>query len=383
MCFLLFASGEESYPLTPLNRNCDPSGESIDDLWSVMDTEETESTDTHKTMVITSGTVMDTKPTINICSSTAIMSVGEEVDPVPMDTAVVRAAGSSLGTCPVTDLVYLDTPSFHHFMCEQAKECNELMKTFEETCLTIEKKYNLTLAEVQQELEDKTRSLSAYKEHVGKELHVCDTTIQEQWTLLESLDQNVRMLQTALDHEFTRLDVEIRQLSTVVKEEPHASMSVGTERLSGTLLREATVGSVAEEVVQMLRSGTAEPLYSTPSPHHKVNSRKHCQSTTVKQEILNDQESNDNLAITRDEDFLAYELPPHEVVMDFTEGNSPGPNLPNLQWDFSSPVSSVWNQTIIGIFLNELHAKPNWLERNPSIASDEEFQWMQVIIHGV
>ena len=42
--------------------------------------------------------------------------------------------------------------------------------------------------------------------------------------------------------------------------------------------------------------------------------------------------------------------------MSFTEGNGPGPDPIDLQWDFTSPVSSLWNQAVIEILLDKLHA---------------------------
>ncbi|KAI6011345.1 hypothetical protein EDC04DRAFT_2580541, partial [Pisolithus marmoratus] len=61
-------------------------------------------------------------------------------------------------------------------------------------------------------------------------------------------------------------------------------------------------------------------------------------------------------SVTRDEDFLSHESPSHEVVMSFTEGDGPGPDPINLQWDFTGPVSSLWNQAVIEILLDKLHA---------------------------
>ncbi|KAI5995372.1 hypothetical protein EDC04DRAFT_2585874, partial [Pisolithus marmoratus] len=43
-------------------------------------------------------------------------------------------------------------------------------------------------------------------------------------------------------------------------------------------------------------------------------------------------------------------------VMSFTEGDRPGPDPINLQWDFTGPISSLWNQAFIKILLDKLHA---------------------------
>ncbi|KAI6006409.1 hypothetical protein EDC04DRAFT_2548020, partial [Pisolithus marmoratus] len=61
-------------------------------------------------------------------------------------------------------------------------------------------------------------------------------------------------------------------------------------------------------------------------------------------------------SVTRDKDFLSHESPSHKVVMSFTKGDGPGPDPINLQWDFTGPVSSLWNQAVIEILLDKLHA---------------------------
>ncbi|KAI6009212.1 hypothetical protein EDC04DRAFT_2610649 [Pisolithus marmoratus] len=130
------------------------------------------------------------------------------------------------------------------------------------------------------------------------------------------------------------------------------------------------------------------------TPCCKVNSRKYCQFAVVKNEIINDKEQNDNLAsdllalelfgniflVTRDEDFLSHESPSHEVVMSFTKGNRHGPDPINLQWDFTGPVSLLWNQAVIKILLDKrewttkLRSDEYWKE-----AIKQKFNWIKVI----
>ncbi|KAI6094949.1 hypothetical protein EDD17DRAFT_1514892 [Pisolithus thermaeus] len=156
------------------------------------------------------------------------------------------------------------------------------------------------------------------------------------------------------------------------------------EGISQVPLREVTAGLVTEEVVQMLRMDNLSPLYSTPH-RHKGNSRKHRQLAAVKDEIMSGKEQNNNLASNRD--FLSFKSPLHEVVMSFAEGSGPGPDPINLQWDFSSPVSSVWNQAVVNILLNKLHElgmEEQWATTPRSNeywkeAIKQKFNWIKVM----
>ncbi|KAI6009776.1 hypothetical protein BKA83DRAFT_4012298, partial [Pisolithus microcarpus] len=92
-------------------------------------------------------------------------------------------------------------------------------------------------------------------------------------------------------------------------------------------------------------------------------------------------------SVMGDTDFLSYELPSCEVITSFTEGNGPGPDPINLLWDFSSPVSLVWNKAIVDILLNklhELHMEGNWTTTPRSDeywreAIKQKFNWIKVI----
>ncbi|KAI6007805.1 hypothetical protein EDC04DRAFT_2907639 [Pisolithus marmoratus] len=63
--------------------------------------------------------------------------------------------------------------------------------------------------------------------------------------------------------------------------------------------------------------------------------------------------------------------------MSFTEGDGPGPNPINLQWDFTSPVSSLWNQAVVEILLDKLHALCTEEKWTTKPRSDE--YWKEVI----
>ncbi|KAI6040820.1 hypothetical protein EDC04DRAFT_2539772, partial [Pisolithus marmoratus] len=92
-------------------------------------------------------------------------------------------------------------------------------------------------------------------------------------------------------------------------------------------------------------------------------------------------------SVTRDEDFLSHESPSHEVVMSFTEGDGPGPDPIDLQWDFTGPVSSLWNQAVVEILLDKLHAlctEEKWTTKPRSDeywkeAIKQKFNWIKVI----
>ncbi|KAI6016500.1 hypothetical protein EDC04DRAFT_2538167, partial [Pisolithus marmoratus] len=82
-------------------------------------------------------------------------------------------------------------------------------------------------------------------------------------------------------------------------------------------------------------------------------------------------------SVTRDEDFLSHESPSHEVVMSFTEGDGPGPDPIDLQWDFTGPVSLLWNQAVVEILLDKLHALCTEEKWTTKPRSDE--YWKEVI----
>ncbi|KAI6094310.1 hypothetical protein EDD16DRAFT_1529265 [Pisolithus croceorrhizus] len=190
---------------------------------------------------------------------------------------------------------------------------------------------------------------------------------------------------TALEHKFLHLQTEKEaELVALVQSGPQEEACMDAEGISQVPLREVTAGLVTEEVVQMLRMDNLSPLYSTPH-RHKGNSRKHRQLAAVKDEIMSGKEQNNNLASNRD--FLSFKSPLHEVVMSFAEGSGPGPDPINLQWDFSSPVSSVWNQAVVNILLNKLHElgmEEQWATTPRSNeywkeAIKQKFNWIKVM----
>ncbi|KAI5986063.1 hypothetical protein EDC04DRAFT_2913529 [Pisolithus marmoratus] len=73
--------------------------------------------------------------------------------------------------------------------------------------------------------------------------------------------------------------------------------------------------------------------------------------------------------------------------MSFTKGNGPGPDPINLQWDFTGPVSSLWNQAVVEILLDKLHVsctEEKWTTKPRSNeywkeAIKQKFSWIKVI----
>ncbi|KAI6018525.1 hypothetical protein BKA83DRAFT_22854, partial [Pisolithus microcarpus] len=112
--------------------------------------------------------------------------------------------------------------------------------------------------------------------------------------LPQSMQTHVPSMSSATPHPISRFDLQEEVGQDVEGEPCHAHMPIDTERTLGVPPREVTAGSVAEEVIQMLRMDTVGCLYSTPCC--KVNSRKHHQLAVVKEEIMSDKEWNDNLA---------------------------------------------------------------------------------------
>ncbi|KAI6102098.1 hypothetical protein F5141DRAFT_1065614 [Pisolithus sp. B1] len=339
--------------------------------------------DTHEPMVVVSGVAADTH------ASTAMPKETMENTwhKAPENTTIaIRSIGLSLGKCsaPKVVLKELDYSSSLHddlynFMREQAKEHNELIKAFEGARVTIEKEHTLALAQtdrnvkfvhlaeehgqVQQELESQDRTIAQQRvalEHLqGKfsELHAkLDSEITrvnaEKGAELAALAQKFSHVQTEKEAELVALaqkfegavhQVEVLNQTTFViydiycsssevrqdtiEESCHACMCMDAGGISGAPLREVTASLVAEEVVQMLRMDNehVRELFSIA------------------------------FSVMGDEDFLSYESPSCEVVMSFAEGIGPGPDPINLQWDFSGPVSSVWNQAVVDILLSKLH----------------------------
>ncbi|KAI6135240.1 hypothetical protein EDD17DRAFT_1771942 [Pisolithus thermaeus] len=232
---------------------------------------------------------------------------------------------------------------------------------------------------------------TSLQSHLGK--HSDEPYISSK-VVLKELDY----LSSLCDDLYKFMQEQMKECNELIKAFEGAQSSTGsdTKGIPGVPPREVTAGSVAEEVVQMLRMDAVGHLYSTLCC--KANSRKHHQLAVVKNEIMSDKEWNDNLehirelfshvfSVTGDGDFLSYELLSCEVITSFTEGSGLGPDPINLQWDFSSLVSLLWNKAIIDILLNKLHAlcmEENWSTMSRSDkywreAIKQKFNWIKVI----
>ncbi|KAI6106407.1 hypothetical protein EDD16DRAFT_1523966 [Pisolithus croceorrhizus] len=337
---------------------------------------------------------------VNTCASTSL----QRSTPVNTCASTSLQRSTPVNTCAIFSNLHwqkvvlkeLDYSSslrdnFYNFMREQAQEHDELIKAFEGACITIEKEHSLALAQ---------------------ELHDHDMTIAKQRAMLEELDTNLRMLQMVLEGKFTRLDAD-RNVKFAHLAEEHerlqqeldsqdrtiAQQRVSLEHLQGQFgmlhtkldseITRKFEGAVHQiEVLnwsQRLSHSTQLHVSSTvsadPHPVCRSSPQEEVRRDTV-EEPCHAQEHvrevfNNVFSVTGNRDFLSFESPLHEVVMSFAEGSGPGPDPINLQWDFSSPVSSVWNQAVVNILLNKLHelGMEEWWATTPR--SDE--YWKEAI----
>ena len=53
----------------------------------------------------------------------------------------------------------------------------------------------------------------------------------------------------------------------------------------------------------------------------------------------------------------------HEELTSFEKGSGPGPELLDLHWDFTSPLSTPWNQAVVDLLvhkLGEMRVEKGW-----------------------
>ena len=53
----------------------------------------------------------------------------------------------------------------------------------------------------------------------------------------------------------------------------------------------------------------------------------------------------------------------HEELTSFEKGSGPGPELLDLHWDFTSPLSTPWNQAVVDLLVHkfgEMQVEKGW-----------------------
>ncbi|KAI6027160.1 hypothetical protein EDC04DRAFT_2605921 [Pisolithus marmoratus] len=284
--------------------------------------------------------LVDNPCPVAAANTTIVSSMGSNLGkhPAPVDTAQVNTPPLSDNACKpfisskviLKELDYSSSlcNNLYNFMQEQMKECNELIKTFEGAQLTIKQQHNSALAQVWGELEGGAQVIRC-----RWKCQVCTVGRRAWVTPAEKEAQFVALMQK---FEGTLCQVE-------------------ASRSQIQMQKEAEVVALAQKFEDALHQVEASKSQIQTEKETKVAALAQKFEGALHQEHVRELFGNIFL-VTRDEDFLSHESPSHEVVMSFTEGNSPGPDPINLQWDFTSPVSSLWNQAVIEILLDKLHA---------------------------
>ncbi|KAI6030078.1 hypothetical protein EDC04DRAFT_2605587 [Pisolithus marmoratus] len=323
------------------------------------------------------------------------------------NTAVVSSMGSNSGKRPaLVDTAQVDTPPLSDNACKPfiSSQHNSALAQVQGE---LEGGARAVRA-YEKHADGNVKFAQLAEEHgqLQRELGNRDRIIEQQRAALEDLQAGFGMLQAKLDHEITRVNAEKEaQFVALTQKFEGALCQVEASRSQIQMQKEAEVVALAQKFEDALRQvevsksqiqaeketevaalaqkfedalrqvkvsksqiqteketevaalaqkfeGLVGLIRRTCTPRRKVNSRKYHQFAMEHvRELLGN-----IFSVTRDKDFLSHESPSHEVVMSFTEGNGPGPDPINLQWDFTGPVSSLWNQAVIEILLDKLHA---------------------------
>ncbi|KAI6028090.1 hypothetical protein EDC04DRAFT_2605832 [Pisolithus marmoratus] len=406
-----FPCQAESFPLTPLNHNGDSSEENtlsssstvmphamnIDDSWSdatspTVSKPSKPPIDAHAIIASTSRVAENPAPRANRCMPATMQKATTENphSEAATNTAVVirsmepnlvdnphpvAAANTAIVSSMGFNSVHMNH-SFHlvfanlTFAEEQAKECNELIKTFEGAQLTIEQQHNSALAQVQGGLEGGAQVIRCMMQMEMSSLHSWqksmddsseklgnqDRIIEQQRAALEDLQAGFGMLQAKLDCEITRVNAEKEAQFVALMEKFKGTLcQVEAFRSPIQMQKEAEVVALAQKFEDALCQVEVSKSQIQMEKATEIVALAQKFEGALCQEHVRELFGN-IFSVTRDKDFLSHESPSHEVVMSFTKGDGPGPDPIDLQWDLTSPVSSLWNQAVVEILLDKLHA---------------------------